>query len=118
MSNKQEKITWVTCPECGSKIGIVISVGRTSTIISPRAEETEWPPEEAQPQDITSQLKKAGVDLTLVDIKENGVLVSITPKKFLGDMWGPLNEAIKILGGNWIRDGRNSRWELQQEAED
>ncbi len=28
MAAKKDKITWITCPDCGSKIGIVISVGK------------------------------------------------------------------------------------------
>ncbi len=111
----KDKITWVTCPDCGSKIGIVISVGKAETTVIRETAE-EWPPEQ-QPQqvDIRSMLTNAGVDIALLDIEEDGALVSISPKKFLGDMWNQINDSIRGLSGNWIRDGRNSRWELQRE---
>ncbi|MBN2335347.1 hypothetical protein JXL21_07270 [Candidatus Bathyarchaeota archaeon] len=114
MSAKNNKITWITCPDCGSKIGIVLSVGRTAgaapTVV--QAEEEDWPP---QQQDSRARLEAAGVDLALVDVEENEGMVSVSPKKFLGDLWGPINDAMKTLGGTWIRDGRNSRWEISFE---
>ena len=29
------KITWITCPDCGAKIGVVISVGKTQLATPP-----------------------------------------------------------------------------------
>ncbi|MCW4049242.1 MAG: hypothetical protein NWE89_05835 [Candidatus Bathyarchaeota archaeon] len=121
MSAKNNKITWITCPDCGSKIGIVLSVGKADpTVIHEPA--AKWPPEEQQPtpqqdqpQDFRSNLQAAGVDIALLEIEEDGALVSISPKKFLGDQWGPINDVLRGMGGNWIRDGRNSRWELRLE---
>jgi len=121
MSAKNNKITWITCPDCGAKIGVVLSVGKVAptpvTTQAPVAEplevEAEWPPK----QDFKAKLEAAGVDLALVDVEEEGAMVSVSPKKFLGDLWGPINDAIKTLGGNWVRDGRNSRWEITQEPE-
>lgn len=110
----KDKITWITCPDCGGKIGIVISVGKTAAPTVVQEEPEEWPPE----QDFKAKLEAAGVDLALVDVEESATMVSVSPKKFLGDMWGPINEAIRDLGGTWIRDGRNSRWEISfEEAE-
>ena len=115
MAAKKDKITWITCPDCGSKIGIVISVGRaeaTKIIHQETATEpieAEWPPQTAQ-----ALLQSAGIDITQLDIEENETTISISPKKFLGDLWGPINDKLKELGGNWIRDGRNSRWEIQK----
>ena len=115
MSNRNEKVTWITCPDCGSRIGIVISIGKASTQPTVIREEAEWPPEETKPHDAQSRLREAGVDLELVDVEESEDVISVIPKKFLGDAWGPINEAMRALGGIWIRDGRNSRWELQKE---
>jgi hypothetical protein len=120
MSAKSNKITWVTCPDCGAKIGVVIAVGKATVIPAPEAapeveaeaEEGEWPPQ----QDMKSKLEAAGVDLALVDVEEGESAVSVSPKKFLGDLWGPINDAMKTLGGTWIRDGRSSRWEIPKEA--
>jgi hypothetical protein len=111
MATQKNKITWITCPDCGGKIGIVISIGKTDVtqITHQKLQETteEWPPQTAH-----EILQAAGFDVSLLDIEEKETMISISPKKFLGDQWGPINDKIRELGGNWIRDGRNSRWEL------
>ena len=120
MSDREDSnITWVTCPDCGAKIGVVISVGKTGTG-TPTAPPAQMPPTiTAQPVlaqgGVLEKLATAGVDLTLVDVEEGDDIVSVSPKKFLGDLWGPINEAIRTLGGGWIRDGRSSRWEIKKE---
>ncbi len=119
MSAKNNKVTWITCPDCGAKIGIVLSVGKAAAApVAVREAEGEWPPQEEEPkQDFKSKLEAAGVDLALVNVEEDGAAVSVSPKKFLGDLWGPINDTIKTLGGSWVRDGRNSRWVISQEQE-
>ena len=107
----KDKITWITCPDCGSKIGIVISVGKSETPIVIHEEAEEWPPQTA-----SGLLETAGIDTQLLDVEENDAVISVTPKKFLGDQWGPINDKIRELGGTWIRDGRSSRWEITKEA--
>jgi len=111
LSGKEEsKITWITCPECGSKIGIVVSVGRAPAAVPEEAEAEvapTWPP-----TSIRERLAAAGVDLSLVDVEEKEDVVILSPKRFLGDLWGPINDAVKGLGGTWIREGRESRWEI------
>jgi hypothetical protein len=118
LSDREDSnITWVTCPDCGSKIGVVISVGKSATGVpaSPQAQIVPIAPIIAQ-GGLQEKLAAAGVDLTLVDVEEGDDIVSVSPKKFLGDLWGPINEAIRTLGGGWIRDGRSSRWEIRKEA--
>lgn len=117
MSAKNNKMTWITCPDCGARIGVVLSVGKVAVSPPPavpeaEAEEGEWPPQ----KDMRSRLEEAGVDLALVDVEEGEAVVSVSPKKFLGDLWGPVNDSIKTLGGTWIRDGRSSRWEIPKQA--
>jgi hypothetical protein len=112
--NSKDKITWITCPDCGSKIGIVLSVGKATKVVH-REEEGEWPPE--QEKDLRNKLEESGVDLTLVKLEETEDMLTLTPLEFLGDRWGPINDSIRILGGIWIRDGRNSHWEIQKEQE-
>jgi len=113
---EDSNITWITCPDCGAKVGVVISVGKAAG----------GPPAAPTPQvvpampvmtqgGILEKLAAAGVDLTLVDVEEGDEIVSVSPKKFLGDLWGPINEAIRLLEGGWIRDGRSSRWEIRKE---
>lgn len=115
MSGKDDKITWITCPDCGSKIGIVLSIGKqeATQIIHER-----MPTTETTPQNYRTQLEAAGVDLSLLDIEENETSITISPKKFLGEQWGSINDAIRGIGGNWIRDGKSSRWELVQQTQD
>ena len=110
----KDKITWITCPDCGSKIGIVISVGKTEATRVIHQEEKqpseEWPPQTAQ-----AILEAAGVDISQLDVEENETTILVSPKKFLGDQWGPINDKLREIGGTWIRDGRNSRWEIPKE---
>ena len=113
---EDSKINWITCPDCGAKIGIVVSVGKaaaptTAVPVAPQPEAVTVLPTGG----IEGRLAAAGVDLTLVDVEEDDEIVTVTPKKFLGDLWGPVNEAIRTIGGGWIRDGRSSRWEIRKE---
>jgi hypothetical protein len=117
MSDREDsKITWITCPDCGAKVGVVISVGKPVVDTQPNTISPHLP---AGPQvtqgSLLDKLTVAGIDLSLVDVEEGSEIVSISPKKFLGDLWGPINEAVRTLGGIWIRDGRASRWEINKE---
>ncbi|HIH88826.1 TPA: hypothetical protein HA344_06435 [Candidatus Bathyarchaeota archaeon] len=114
MSKDESKVIWLTCPDCGSKIGIILSVGKATAITQHREdvaeEETEiWPP-----SSFAEKLKTAGVDANLLNIEEGEDATLVSPKKFLGDLWGPINETIRSLGGVWIREGRESRWEIRK----
>jgi hypothetical protein len=102
------KITWMTCPDCGAKIGIIISVGK-SQLAETSTETATWPS-----AGIEERLAVLEVDLTLINIEEGNEYITIRPKKFLGDLWGPINDAIRSLGGGWIREGRESRWEIRK----
>jgi len=106
------KVTWITCPECGAKVGIILSVGRAAPSAErPTMEPTvTWPP-----SGIMERLTSAGVDLSLVEVEDGEDVVTISPKRFLGDLWGPINDAVRALGGGWIREGRESRWEIRKE---
>jgi hypothetical protein len=111
LSKEESKIIWLTCPDCGSKIGIILSVGNV-TKIAHRAEEDEsdvWPPSSFE-----EKLKAASVDINLLNIEDKEEVTIVSPKKFLGDLWGPINDTIRVLGGTWIREGRDSRWEIKK----
>lgn len=113
MSEREDsKITWITCPDCGAKIGVILSVGKTPPAAIPSQPEI---PESWPPTGVNERLAAAGVDLTLVDVDEGEEVVTVAPKRFLGDLWGPVNDAIRSLGGMWIREGRESRWEIRKE---
>jgi hypothetical protein len=107
----REKITWITCPDCGSKIGIVFSVGKATKVF--HEESPQWPPEEEK--GVREKLEEAGVDLSLVDVEETADMINVTPVEFLGDRWAPINDAIRELGGVWVRAGRESHWEISRE---
>ena len=114
LSKDESKVIWLTCPDCGSKIGIILSVGKATVItqhVDIVAEEvTEaWPP-----SNFSEKLKSAGVDTNLLNIEEGEDATLVSPKKFLGDLWGPINETMRSLGGTWIREGRESRWEIRK----
>jgi len=111
---EETKVSWITCPECGAKIGIVLSAGR----VAPQAERLNLPPDQVvawPPTTLTERLSSAGIDLSLLDIEEKEDMTIVSPKKFLGDLWGPINDAMKSVGGNWIREGRQSRWEIPKQ---
>jgi hypothetical protein len=114
LSDREDsKITWITCPDCGAKIGVAISVGRVKPLAT--STEIQEVPSTMTLGGVRDKLATAGVDLTLVDVEEGEEIVTVTPKKFLGDLWGPVNDAIRALGGGWIRDGRASHWEISRE---
>jgi hypothetical protein len=118
LSKDESKVIWLTCPDCGSKIGIILSVGKPTAITqhadtTPEEEDTQtWPP-----SNLTEKLKAAGVDTNLLNIEENEDITLISPKKFLGDLWGPINESMRSIGGTWIREGRESRWEIRKNSQ-
>ncbi|MFQ6053427.1 MAG: hypothetical protein ACE5OO_04265 [Candidatus Bathyarchaeia archaeon] len=105
------KVNWITCPECGAKIGILLSVGG----VAPSAERPREEAAMGPPIGVRERLAVAGVDLSLVDVEEGEDVIVIRPKRFLGDLWGPINDAVRALGGGWIREGRESRWEIRRE---
>jgi hypothetical protein len=115
LSKDESKVIWLTCPDCGSKIGIILSVGKAPSI-SHHAESIEeevqdWPPTISS---FAEKLKATGVDTGLLNIEEGEDITLVSPKKFLGDLWGPINESMRSLGGTWIREGRESRWEIRK----
>jgi hypothetical protein len=113
LSKDESKVIWLACPDCGSKIGIILSVGKAAAITQPmdaEEEETEARP----PSSFSEKLKTAGIDTNLLNIEEGEEVTLVSPKKFLGDLWGPINDAIRSLGGTWIREGRESRWEIRK----
>jgi hypothetical protein len=107
------RVIWLTCPDCGSKIGLIVSLGKAQTtkVQTQTFEESEpWPPGSYE-----DQLKGSGIDVNLLNIEEKDEVIIISPKKFLGDQWSTINEVIRNMGGVWIREGRDSRWEIKKE---
>lgn len=120
MEKEETKITWIRCPDCGAKIGIILTVeGRPAEEVRPVAvppREVTPPPTPAPPSSIQEELEAAGVDVSLLEITEGEGVTVIRPKRFLGDLWGPINDAVRSLGGFWVREGRESRWEIRKET--
>jgi len=64
-------------------------------------------------------LAENGVDAGTIDLLEMTDLgeykMKIKPTKFLGDVWGPINEVVKANRGTWIKppeDPKNGYWEV------
>lgn len=114
MSKEESKVIWLTCPDCGSKIGIILSVGKATATTHHAEPEEEEATENWPPSSFEEKLKNAGVDASLLNIEEGEDTILVSPKKFLGDLWGPINETMRTLGGAWIREGRESRWEIKK----
>lgn len=104
MGEKEEtKVMWITCPECGAKLGIIISVGGVR-------------PSEAKAitiDEIKERLSSIEVDPSILEFTQEGDLIVVTPRKFLGELWGKINDVMKALGGVWVREGKESRWEIR-----
>jgi len=100
---EETKVMWITCPECGAKLGIIISIGGVK-------------PSEAKAitvEEIRERLSNAGIDPSILEITEEEGLIAITPRRFLGELWGPINDVMKEIGGVWVREGKESRWEIR-----
>jgi hypothetical protein len=114
MSEKESKVIWLTCPDCGSKIGIILSVGKATAIAYHEEKETDEETEKWPPSSFEEKLKAAGIDTSLLNIEDGVESILVSPKKFLGDLWGSINETMRSFGGSWIREGRDSRWEIKK----
>jgi len=99
LAERKTRITWITCPECGAKIGIVISLGRL-------VEEVKG----LTVEDVKGRLAEMGVDTSLLEFEEDEESIYVRPRQFLGDLWGRYNDALKAVGGSWVKEGRESRW--------
>ncbi len=49
----------------------------------------------------------------ILNFKDEAGKLTISPKKFLGDLWPGINEDLKKYGMKWISSGKQSRWEGQ-----
>lgn len=100
---EKTKVMWITCPECGARLGIILSIGKVK------------PPEapEITPEMVRERLSLAGIDPSIVDVNLEGGVILITPRRFLGELWGPINDVMKEIGGVWMREGRESHWEIR-----
>lgn len=114
MSEKEKNVSWVTCPECGSKIGIFL----TPTIVPP---EVEKPAEKIKTivlklEEFRERLVSEEVDLSLLRVMEDEDKFIISPSGYLGEPWRPINDTIRSMGGQWISAGKESRWEIKKEV--
>jgi len=62
---------------------------------------------------ILNVLERAGLDTTILDIyPENGAMV-VKPHRYLGDVWAKYVDALRPLGAEWVRMGKESHWEIR-----
>jgi len=55
-------------------------------------------------------------NIDMLDVLQTPEGVTLTPKKFLGDLWGPVNDDVRSRGGRWVRDGKKSHWLIESVA--
>ena len=118
-------------PKGNVTINIGSEIAKTGGFITPEDEKTEngFPEEEDDPAlegRTQKELAVIGVmlpgtpkwdDLVKVEEKEDG-LVHVTPHKFLGDLWGPINRPLKAVYGQkvWVSFGKGdvgAHWECK-----
>lgn len=87
----------------------LLSQEAAATLVQNQFAENSTPGEEEWNQENVVQL--LGDDAGRVDITEDGHTVK--PKKFLADLWSPINIKLRSKGFQWIRDAKESRWELK-----
>lgn len=70
----------------------------------------------AELESLKTYLSKEGVDIDLLEFQEYPDRFEVTPVKFLGDLWDPMNEVFKSLGGDWTREENKklSHWRLSK----
>jgi len=79
-------------------------------------------PEMAQEPTLTLTgrvMEELGADLCeLLEIDDKGKAIVLKTKGFLKDKdkWIRINDIVKSFNGNWIKSGKESRWEIPKEV--
>jgi hypothetical protein len=50
-------------------------------------------------------------NMDTLNFKDEAGKLTVSPKKFLGDLWAGINDDLKKYGMKWISSGKQSRWE-------
>ena len=53
---------------------------------------------------VEQYLAEHGVDVSLLDFEDGGSAAYVTPKKYMGDLWGGVNDVVRAGGGEWIKE--------------
>jgi len=53
-------------------------------------------------------LEEKNIDVNLLDWTQDES--NIMPKKWMGDLWGVVNETLRGFGYTWMKDGKESHW--------
>ena len=53
---------------------------------------------------VEQYLAEHGVDVSLLDFEDGGSAAYVTPKKYMGDLWGGVNDVVRAAGGEWIKE--------------
>ena len=61
---------------------------------------------------VIEALAAEGLDASRVDVLVSGGKLVVTPKKFLGDVWGEYNDFLRGAGFKWVSAGKLSHWEV------
>lgn len=60
---------------------------------------------------VLDALEGAGLDASILNILLHEGRLVVSPKRFLGDVWGKYNDALMAAGLVWVSEGKLSRWE-------
>ncbi len=62
---------------------------------------------------VLNAVERAGLDPTPLNVYWDGGVLVVEPSKYLGDVWMAYMDALRPLGAEWVRMGKQSRWEIK-----
>ena len=75
-------------------------------------------PSELSVPSLMGYLREGGVDVSLLGFEDELYAILVTPLKWLGDDWGPLNDLLKPLGASWMKpDKGKAHWRIPKPEE-
>ena len=66
---------------------------------------------------VLNTLERSGLDSTVLGVYWENEVLNIKPLEFLGDIWMKYMDALRPLGAEWIRLGKESHWEIKPAGE-
>jgi len=84
----------------------------------PAPSEAPSAPSELSVGSVTNYLRDGGVDVSLLGFEDELYALLVTPLKWLGDAWGPVNDLLKPLGASWMKpDKGKAHWRIPKPEE-
>jgi len=66
---------------------------------------------------VLNTLERSGLDSTVLGVYWDNQALVIKPLEYLGDVWMKYMDALKPLGAEWVRLGKESHWEIKAAGE-